>query len=135
MHLPVQVQDLDRWLEALFSAFKDTRKKAEPFGDWVARSTLPAVRAAQQKHLERLAPPAAAAPAAAAAAPAAGRKAAAAAAASVNGASVGGGAATATLARPAVDDKTLAVLEAAARAQGKTVAELAAELAKQLGKQ
>ncbi len=122
----VRVRDLDAWLESLFLAFKDGRKKDERFGDWVARTGLPGVKAAQEKHQAQLKPPAPQAAPAGAAAP----RAPAAKVAAVNASSNG---TTATLTKPAVDATTMAVLEAAAKAQGKTVAELAAELAKQLG--
>ncbi|KAJ9532327.1 hypothetical protein QJQ45_010368 [Haematococcus lacustris] len=121
----IKVRDLDPWLESLFSAYAAGRVKGEGFGDWVARSGLVAVRVAHDQARAALdAAAAAKAPStngvAAPSAPAATR---------------GSGGGTATLVKPAVavDPTTLAALEVAAKAQGLTLAQYTAEIAKQLG--
>lgn len=58
---PVQVRDLDPFLDSLFGAFASNRKSSEGFGDWVSRVGLETVREKQQQvraAIEAQAPPA-----------------------------------------------------------------------------
>eukprot|EP00199_Chlamydomonas_sp_CCMP681_P001144 CAMPEP_0119104240 /NCGR_PEP_ID=MMETSP1180-20130426/2497_1 /TAXON_ID=3052 ORGANISM="Chlamydomonas cf sp, Strain CCMP681" /NCGR_SAMPLE_ID=MMETSP1180 /ASSEMBLY_ACC=CAM_ASM_000741 /LENGTH=693 /DNA_ID=CAMNT_0007088937 /DNA_START=41 /DNA_END=2122 /DNA_ORIENTATION=- len=122
----LKIRDLDPFLESLFVPFKEGRQLNEDFGDWFARVGIAGVRALQAKAAAALAPPA---PAPVPVANGTGNG-----NGNGNGAHSAGNGATATLTKPlTVDAATMAALEAAAKAQGKTVAELAAALATQFG--
>jgi len=109
----VKVKDLEATLEPLFAHFRDYRRGAETFGDFCGRVGMAALREAQESYM-----------------PAAGRTAAAVAVAPApngNGTGNGNGAVASSL---SLNPATLVALEAAAKAQGKTVEQFLEDAAK-----